>query len=163
MQVCKTEYSSSSDEKRILTLNIKRKPTSRRTRNTSCKPGAEANPTVLRSPKEPNPSFDEDVRGKWKSLKTRFKSYDEELLSVTEDWTLNEMWVRTAKVHTQEHEMGAQKNLLAAASPTEEAEWVHLVWVVMFFQAWGVFLRLGIKRKLRLFLTLIFKKCMLVI
>lgn len=118
-----------------------------------------------RVPKEPNPSFAEDMRGKWKSLKTRFMRYDKELLSVSEDWTLSERWVRTVRsetfVHTQEHEVWAYKNLLAAASLTEEAEWVYSVSVIMFSQAWGVFLRPGIKRKLSLFST--FKKCRLMI
>lgn len=88
-------------------------------------------PQFWRAPKKPNPSFDEDIRGKWKSLKTRFMRYDKELLSVSEDWTLSERWVRTVRsetfVHTQEHEVWAYKNPLAAASLTEEAEWVNSV------------------------------------
>lgn len=154
MQVCRTGYSNSFDEKHGESspwTPKQGKPTKAGGPETQVANGVpKQSPQFWGVPKEPNPSFGEDMRGKEKSLKTRFVRYDKEFLAASEDWPLSERWGRTF-VHTQEHEVWAHKNLLAAAPPTEEAEWEHSVWVIMYFQAWGVLLRLGIKRQLHLF------------
>lgn len=169
VQACRTGYSNSSDEKWGESLpwaSKQGKSASRRTRNTSCKPCrfAGANPRVLKSSWRAKPIIWWGYEGEMEKLEDKiYEVWEGVTFSVRGlniKWEVGQncqKWDICARTRT----LWAYKNLLAAASLTEEAELVHSVWVIKFFQAWGVFLRLGIRRNLSLFC--IFKKYILII